>query len=542
MKDDAHEPGRPLTPEPGGPDPALPRLTDPTGALVVDEVQSWSPDAVWDLADRIAHLVRDGCGRERRLAVFGENSGEAVIAHLGGLRSGVSVVGVSSHLSGADASYLLEVGDVALVLAGPRTRERAEEAAELTRGRTGRSCEVFAWKSARWEAWIASAPIGPPADDRPILPNLLFTSGTTGRPKATELPPNVFPRCGSWSEFLTATGSNRFVGLGRHLVVAPIHHTGPLNAVRALAVGTPVGVLDRFDPGRTLAALEAWQIGSTTLVPTHMSRLLALPPDTRSSTDLPSLRLVFQTGSACPVEVKRAMIDWWGPVFLEAYGGTEVGVTCSISSQDWLGHPGSVGRAVNPYEAVVVDDDGTEVPAGEEGRLYFRDTTGRGIVYHDDPERSAAAHLSPGLFTLGEIGRVDGDGWVYVTDRASDMVVTGGVNVYPAEAEAVMMAHPAVTDVAGVGIPDDDLGEIMVALVVLDPSTPPPPTGELLTWCRERLSAYKCPRQLMIVGSLDRNALGKLNKRELRARFIADRPTDGPGPRTRPGTTTDDQP
>ena len=284
------------------------------------------------------------------------------------------------------------------------------------------------------------------------------------------------------------------------------------------------------------------QIGSTTLVPTHMSRLLALPPDTRSSTDLPSLRLVFQTGSACPVEVKRAMIDWWGPVFLEAYGGTEVGVTCSISSQDWLGHPGSVGRAVNPYEAVVVDDDGTEVPAGEEGRLYFRDTTGRGIVYHDDPERSAAAHLSPGLFTLGEIGRVDGDGWVYVTDRASDMVVTGGVNVYPAEAEAVMMAHPAVTDVAGVGIPDDDLGEIMVALVVLDPSTPPPPTGELLTWCRERLPAYKCPRQLMIVGSLDRNALGKLNKRELRARFIADRPTDGPGPRTRPGTTTDDQP
>jgi long-chain acyl-CoA synthetase len=373
------------------------------------------------------------------------------------------------------------------------------------------------WDTPEWDAWLRDAPAGPPPDDRPIRPNLLFTSGTTGRPKATELPPNVFPRRDSWREFCDATRANRFVGLGRHLVVAPLHHTGPLNAVRALAVGTPLGILPRFDAATTLAAIAQWRIGSTTLVPTHLARLLALPDEERAVADVSSLRLVFQTGSACPIEVKRAMIDWWGPVFLEAYGATEVGVTCSITSEDWLAHPGSVGRAVAPYEAVVVDDDGNELPAGTEGRLCFRDTTGRGVVYHGDPERSAAAHVAPGVFTLGEIGRVDTDGWVYVTDRFADMVVTGGVNVYPAEMEQVLVTHPAVADVAGVGLPHPDLGEQLVALVVPADGDRPPATDELQAWCEERLSRYKCPRRIVLVADLGRNALGKLDKRALRA-------------------------
>jgi long-chain acyl-CoA synthetase len=282
-------------------------------------------------------------------------------------------------------------------------------------------------------------------------------------------------------------------------------------------VGTPLGILPRFDAATTLAAVAQWRIGSTTLVPTHLARLLALPDEERAVADVSSLRLVFQTGSACPIEVKRAMIDWWGPVFLEAYGATEVGVTCSITSEDWLAHPGSVGRAVAPYEAVVVDDDGNELPAGTEGRLCFRDTTGRGVVYHGDPERSAAAHVAPGVFTLGEIGRVDTDGWVYVTDRFADMVVTGGVNVYPAEMEQVLVTHPAVADVAGVGLPHPDLGEQLVALVVPADGDRPPATDELQAWCEERLSRYKCPRRIVLVADLGRNALGKLDKRALRA-------------------------
>lgn len=487
-------------------------LPDADGSLVVDEHRAWPHHDAWDLANRLAHVVRDATdGGRRRVAVFAENAAESVLAHVGGLRAGASVVAVNSHLAAPEAAYQLRVGDVALVIAGPDTSERAGAAAAQVPG-----CEALAWGTDDWDRRLAAAPVGPPADDRPILPNLLFTSGTTGTPKATELPPNVFPRRGSWAEFCEATSANRFVGLGRHLVVAPLHHTGPLNAVRALAVGTPVGVLGRFDAARTLAAIERWRIASSTLVPTHLSRLLALPDDVRAAHDVSSLRLVFQTGSSCPVEVKRAMIHWWGPVLLEAYGATEVGVTASITSEDWLAHPGSVGRSAAPYEVVVVDDDGDEVPVGVEGRLCFRDATGRGIVYHDDPERTAAAHVAPGVFTLGEIGRVDADGWIYVTDRFADMVVTGGVNVYPAEMEQVLVAHPDVADVAGVGVADADLGERLVALVVpVDPSAPPA-VADLRAWCEERLSRFKCPREIRVVDDLGRNALGKLDKRSLR--------------------------
>lgn len=496
----------------------------PTDALVVDEAKAWPAADAWDVIDRLAHRTREAAFADptapRRVAVFAENAATAVLAHVGGLRSGASVVAVSAHLNGTDAADLLERADVAQVVAGPRTREAAREAAALATGRTGRPCEVRCWTDPDWDPWLAAAPAGPPADDRPIVPNLLFTSGTTGRPKATELPPNVFPRRDSWARFLEATRANRFVGLGRHLVVAPLHHTGPLNAVRALAAGTPIGVLGRFDPARMVEALEAWSIASTTVVPTHLSRLLALPRAVREAADVSTLRLVFLTGAACPIDVKRAVIDWWGPVILEAYGATEVGVTCSITSEDWLAHPGSVGRSVPPYRAIVLDEAGHELPAGQEGRLSFVDGTGRGVVYHGDPTASDSAHARPGVFTLGEIGRVDEDGWVYVTDRFADLVVTGGVNVYPAEAEQVLVTHPEVADVAGVGLPHPDLGEQLVALVVpRDPASPPAVT-ELDAWCRERLSRYKCPREIRLVETLHRSELGKLDKRGLRARQL----------------------
>ena len=489
--------------------PNLPAADD---GLVVDETRAWGRDEALDVAHRVAHRVREATdGGRRRVAVFAENTAEAVLAHLGGLRSGASVVPVNAHLAAAEVAYLLETADVALVIAGPATAARAVEAAAMAP-----ACRAVSWADPDWDDWLVGAPAGPPADDRPIPPSLLFTSGTTGTPKGVELPPNVFPRQPSWAAFVDASRANRFIGKGRHLVVAPLHHTGPLNAVRALAVGTPVGILDRFDAERTVAAIDRWQIGSTTLVPTHLARLAALPGEVRARYDVSTMQLVFQTGASCPVPVKQAMIDWWGPVFLEAYGATEVGVTCAITSQDWLDHRGSVGRAVSPYEALVVDDDGRELPAGEEGRLCFRDRTGRGIIYHDDPKRSAAAHVAPGVFTLGEIGRIDPDGWVYVTDRFADMVVTGGVNVYPAEMEQVLVEHPGVADVAGIGMPDDDLGEILVALVVAVDPDAPPSIDELQAWCEARLSRFKCPRHLHLVTDLGRTALGKLDKRSLR--------------------------
>ncbi|HEY4376076.1 MAG TPA: AMP-binding protein [Acidimicrobiales bacterium] len=495
---------------------------DPDAVLVRDVDRAFTSTEVDEVVRRMARALLDlDLGPDRRIAVYADNSAEAVLAHLGGLRAGCSVVAVNAHLAAPEAAYQLADSGARLVFVGPEHVERGVEAAADAGLPAG---SVVVWRgpadrggaTINWNAWLAAAPEGPVPDDVRPRPNLLYTSGTTGRPKATELPPNVFPRVDSWPAFLEALERNRFAAHGQHLVVAPLHHTGPLNAVRVLGLGVPVAILGRFDPEATLRAIDGWRVESTTLVPTHLQRLLALPDEVKARYDVSSLQLVFQTGAACPVGVKRAMIDWWGPVFLEAYGATEVGVTCSIDSIDWLAHPGSVGRAVPPYEAVVLDDAGAPQPPDVEGRLYFRDSTGRGIVYEGDPERTAAAHAKPGTFTLGEIGRIDPDGWVYVTDRFADMVVTGGANVYPAEMEQVLSEHPGVADVAGIGVPDDDLGEVLVALVVPSNPNEPPLVGELRAWCEARLSRYKCPRAIKLVATLDRNPLGKLDKRRLR--------------------------
>ena len=257
------------------------------------------------------------------------------------------------------------------------------------------------------------------------------------------------------------------------------------------------------------------------MVPTHFIRLLQLPDDVRDRYDVSSLKLVAHTGAACPVDVKRSMIEWWGPVFVEAYGASEVGTTCMINSHEWLEHPGSVGRPIPPFSVLVTDDDGVEVAANTEGRLYFVDETGRGVVYHNDPEKSAAAHLRPGVFTLGEIGYVDDDGYVFITDRFSDMVVSGGVNIYPAESEQVLIEHPGIADVSCIGIPHAEMGEQLVALVVpADPSSLPD-AAELQAFVGDRIASYKCPRRYEFVESVGRNTMGKVNKRRLRDEYLA---------------------
>jgi acyl-CoA synthetase (AMP-forming)/AMP-acid ligase II len=231
------------------------------------------------------------------------------------------------------------------------------------------------------------------------------------------------------------------------------------------------------------------------------------------------MKSISHTGSKCPVDVKREMIEWFGPVFLDAYGASEVGTTCMITSEEWLAHPGSVGKAIPPFTALILDDDDNELPPNTEGRLFFKDATGRGVVYHNDPEKSAEAHIAPGVFTLGEIAYVNEEGYVFITDRFSDMVVSGGVNIYPAEAEQVLIEHPAVLDVACIGVPNKDMGEELKGLVIPKPDETLPSADAMVAWCRERLSHYKCPRTLEYVEDLGRNTMGKINKRKLRAPY-----------------------
>jgi len=467
-------------------------------------------------------LSRD-LGSSRRVAVFAENAAETALAHLGSLLGSASTVPVNFHLTADEAAYILVDSDARIVFVGPETVDRGVAAVAIARAE-GRDIELVGWGVdtagvTPWREWLAAGdPTDPPLDVKPRA-NLLYTSGTTGRPKGTELPPTMFAGGSTMAEHLEAMKGNRFAIFGTHLVVGPMYHTGPLTGMRLLVCGVPMVILAKFDAEKTLQAIHEHKTESSVMVPTHFVRLLALPDEVKKKYDVSSMKLAAHTGASCPVDVKRAMIEWWGPVFTDAYGATEVGTTCQITSVEWLEHPGSVGRPVPPFSVLVLDDDGNEVPANTEGRLFFKDATGRGVVYPNDPEKTKQANIAPGVFTLGEIGYVDADGYVYITDRFSDMVVSGGVNIYPAEAEQVLVQHPAVLDVACIGVPHPEMGEELKALVMLrDPASPPDPT-EIIGFCRERLSHYKCPRTVEFVDDLGRNTMGKINKRKLRAPY-----------------------
>ena len=474
-----------------------------------------------DALNRTANgLLAADLGPDQRMAVFAENAVETAIAHMGGLIGGASSVPINFHLTADEVAYILEDSDTRILFVGPETAERGVAAARQAEVATvvGWHCGGIAGVES-WEAWLeAASGDDPPADHAP-RPNLLYTSGTTGRPKGTDLPPSMFAAGDTVAEHLENVAKGPFAKFGTHGVIGPLYHTGPLSGSRNLVGGIPVVILSRFDAEDVLRAIADFGIESSVMVPTHFVRLLALPEETRAKYDLSSLKFIFHTGASCPVDVKQAMLDWWGPVIWEAYGASEVGTTCSIGPEDWLAHPGSVGRAAPPFETLVVDEEGFPLPANTEGKLYFRDTTGRGVIYHNDPEKSAAAHLRPGVFTLGEIGYVDADGFVYITDRFSDMVVSGGVNIYPAESEQELINHPDIADVACIGIPHKEMGEELKALVIpVDPAAPPS-EAEIIAWVRERISTYKCPRSVAFVDGLGRNSMGKINKRKLRAPY-----------------------
>ena len=493
-----------------------------------DQIALRDPDQTlgWAQVDEILNRVTNqlgpsvDLGPDRRVAVFAENAAETALAHLGGLLAGASTVPVNFHLTAEEAAFILADSGARLLFVGPDTVERGLAAAAEAGITTviGWGCEGVDGV-IDWNQWLADSDNEPPSLDVAPRPNLLYTSGTTGRPKGTELPPTMFAGGGTMAVHIEELKAHRLGAYGTHLVVGPMYHTGPLSGMRLLVAGVPSVILKRFDAEATLAAIDTYKTETTVMVPTHFVRLLGLPDDVKERYDVSSMKLVAHTGAKCPIEVKRAMIEWWGPIFYDSYGATEVGTTCSIDSDEWLRFPGSVGRAVEPFTAFVVVDDGNEVGPNVEGRLFFRDSTGRGMVYPNDPEKTAAANISPGVFTLGEIGYINDEGYVYITDRFTDMVVSGGVNIYPAEAELVLIEHPSVLDVACIGVPHPEMGEQMKALVIpVDPATAPEP-AELLAWCRERLTHYKCPRSLDYVADLGRTTMGKINKRALRAPY-----------------------
>jgi len=459
---------------------------------------------------------------ERRVAVFAHNSVETVIAYVACLEAGISSVPVSFHLTPAEAAYILKDSGAAAVLVGPETAE-----AGLAAAAEADIATVIGWRVPprpgliAWEDWIAAAPDSEPDPDVPALPHLHYTSGTTGRPKATETPPQYFPRVPTVRALAETLRPRATPSPG--LVVGPLYHTGPLGMARNVFAGGSLVVMEHFDPEQALALIEKHRVAGSVMVPTHFQRMLALPPEVRAKYDVSSVTRLAHTGAACPREVKRAMIDWFGPVLVEAYGGTEAGSTTFITSPEWLERPGSVGKALPPFETVIYGEDGQPLGPNEVGQVYFCDTSGHGIVYRGDPEKTAAAHIAPGVFTLGEMGYVDEEGYLFITDRVSDMIVSGGVNIYPAEAEHVLLRHPKVADVAVVAAPNAEMGEEARALVIARDPADPPTADELNAFCRASLAGYKCPRGYELVDDIGRTAMGKVNKKALRQRFW---PTD----------------
>ncbi|MBE4733384.1 MULTISPECIES: AMP-binding protein [Streptomyces] len=490
------------------------RETPDEPALVDDwEVLSWS-----GLADQVeraaARLLEIAPGPHDRVVVLGDNAVPTVVAHLAGLRAGVGTVATSRQLTpGELVDQIIDAGATGII-AGPAGAGAALDAARelgLPLVLHGTTAIGHAFD---WDLWLAATPAGRALPKgRPARPPLVYTSGTTGRARGTEVRWVSGPISDS-AAYLAAIAVRPGFPPGPHLVCGPLQHNAALTSLRHLAAGGQVVVLGRYDPAIFLSRVAKWRVTSTVMVPTHFQRLLALPDEVRARYDVSSLTQVSHTGSACPPDVKRAMIEWFGPVLTESYGASEAGTVARISSTEWLEHPGSVGRAQPPFEVLVTGDDGRPLPPGERGLLAFRAPEDRGVRYHADPEKTKSAYLSPGVFTLGDIGYVDTNGYIFITDRAADVVVSGGVNLYPAESEEVLRQHPAVAEVAVIGVPDPDFGESLRALVVAGADEPP--AEDLDRFCRARLAAYKCPKAYEFVPELPRNAMGKLDKRAMR--------------------------
>lgn len=490
----------------------------PDELALADTARELTWAAAVDEISRAASVLNGlGLGAERRLAVFAQNSADTMVIYAAARMAGVGADVVNYHLGAEELTHILRQSGAVAIWASDSTIEVALQAAATLGGVRVISSGKAAGATVSWSGLMAGASAAPPAADATPAYELMFTSGTTGHPKAVRHPQDLPPTVG---ELALSLSGQHMAGLGRHLVVGPLYHAGPHAAVGLLLAGTPVIVLEQFDAAATLQTIDRYRIATAMMVPTHFIRLLALPGAVRASYDLSSLVMIAHSGSGCAVDVKRAMIDWVGPVLRESYGSAEAGIVAWISSRDWLAHPGSVGRPAAGCEAFVVDGEGHLAGRGVEGLLCFRASGGRRIEYHNDSTATREAYVQPGLFTLGEIGYIDDDGYIFLTDRAKDMVVSGGVNIYPAECERVLLSHPSVTDAGIFGVPDAEMGERLVGLVVT--SDDQAVSGaELIDYCRSRLAHFKVPRTIETVAELPRTPIGKLNKRDLRNWYLA---------------------
>ncbi|MFK7963121.1 MAG: acyl-CoA synthetase [Burkholderiaceae bacterium] len=474
-------------------------------------------------SNRFAQYLRYcGIAAGEHIAIFLENHPRFFDVVWGCQRAGVIFTAINYRLSAEEAEYIVRDCGAKMVVS---SRQLVSTASGL-RAACGSQSQVSHWlmlddAAHGWmpfEQAVSAMPATPIADES-AANDMLYSSGTTGRPKGVYSPPETSAvdaptRASSMAESVYGVGADTV-----YLSPAPLYHAAPLRYnMSVMRLGGTSVVMARFSEAFFLSLVEQYRVTHTQLVPTMFVRLLKLDPSIRERYDLSSLRCAIHAAAPCPVPVKRQMIDWWGPILWEYYAGTEANGITLLDSSEWMSKPGSVGKAVLG-ETKICDDDGNELPVGQEGTVYF--ANGKPFHYHNDEAKTADSTNARGWTTLGDIGRLDKDGYLFLTDRKAFTIISGGVNIYPQEIENLLVTHPRVMDAAVFGVPDADFGEQVKAVVQpIDMSHAGEAFGEeLIGWCREHLAHFKCPKSIDFSAELPREPNGKLYKKALRDRY-----------------------
>jgi long-chain acyl-CoA synthetase len=487
-----------------------------SAALIVADGDTISYGELYARSQRVAALLHEaGLRRGDGVAIMLPNRPEFLEIAWGCQLSGLYYSPINTHLTLDEVAYIIEdcearalFIDVSMTELGARMLDRNIDVLVSVGG------PLPGWRC--YQDVLATAGDAPPASDGT---EMLYSSGTTGRPKAVRRP--LPTEGGSWAQAVMELALRHRYGMTEssvYLSPAPLYHAAGINYTMAVnRVGAASILMRKFDAETVLRLIETHCVTHAQFVPTMFVRMLKLPKAVRESYDVSSLRCVLHAAAPCPVEVKHRMMDWFGPIIYEYYGGTEGFAGATIGPEEWLAHPGSIGR---PLTAVhIVGEDGTELPAGQSGEIYFEG--GPDFEYFKDPAKTASICNEHGWRTLGDVGYVDEDGYLYLTDRSTFMIVSGGVNIYPQEAENLLVMHPKLVDAAVFGVPNDEFGEEVKAVVQPADGVMPGPAleAELIDYCRAHLAAYKCPRTIEFDPQLPRDPNGKLYKRRIRDRY-----------------------
>jgi long-chain acyl-CoA synthetase len=492
---------------------------DKPAVIVAETGEIVTYAALEGVSNRAAHAFRaHGLKAGDRVAFLLDNTPDYFSLIWGAQRAGLYFVAVSSKLTAAEVDYILADSGAKLLIASASLAATAQKlAGGGARFALGGMIDGF----ASWEAEVSGQPDTRIADETAGTATL-YSSGTTGRPKGI-VPGALDPAIDAVTPLTML--AHGFFGLGPdsiYLSTAPLYHAAPLGWTMSLhKLGGTVVLMSKFGPEAALANIERYRCNAGQFVPTHFVRMLKLPEDVRTRYDVSSMKVAIHAAAPCPVPVKRAMIDWWGPVLDEYYAGTEANGFTAIKAADWLAHPGSVGQAIGEAKLHIADGDGHELPPRAEGGVWFEGP--RKFEYHNDPVKTAESRNAHGWSTLGDVGWVDKEGYLYLTDRKSFMIISGGVNIYPQEIENLLVTHSKVADVAVIGAPCDEMGEQVVAVVqsAAGIETGDALAAELIAFCRQSLSGVKTPRRIDFMAELPRHDTGKLYKRLIRDAYWA---------------------